>query len=105
MKLINSQFVRYELLIPATINFEILAKSFMKLLSERYVSPDKLFQLARILGISEDDMAQIIIFMQMRDAIRNTAPKLYKSIKHRQDILEAIIEALEELEEEEEENE
>jgi type III secretion protein W len=77
----------------------------MKLLEGRYVSPDKVIKLARFLGISEDLLAQIIIFSQMRDAIRNTSPRLYQSIKHRQEVLESILEALDEIEEEYEKDE
>jgi len=102
MNLINSQFEKYGLFLPPTIDFEALAKAFLKILSERYISAEKIFQLAKLLALSEE-LAQIIIFTQMRDATRNTAPKLYNSQKHRQDLLDALMEALEELEEKEEE--
>lgn len=105
MNLINSQFLQYSLRIPTTINFEILAKLFVKLLEGRYISADKIIQLASILGIAEELLAQIIVFNQFRDAVRNTSPKLYRSDKHRQEVIDAILEALEELEEEYEQNE
>jgi hypothetical protein len=41
----------------------------------------------------------------MRDAIRQIAPKLYKSDQHRQDLLGAFIDATEELDEKLEEEE
>lgn len=104
MNLINSQFQKYGLFLPPTIDFEALAKAFLKILSERYISAEKIFQLAKLLSLSEE-LAQIIIFTQMRDATRNTAPKLYNSQKHRQDLLDALMDALEELEEKEEEKE
>jgi type III secretion protein W len=47
--------------------------------------------------------ALLIVISQWRDAIRNVSPRLYKSNKQRDDLLNAIIEALEELEEQEEE--
>jgi len=37
--------------------------------------------------------------MQYRDAIRQLSPRLYKSFRHRQDLLLVILESLEELEE------
>jgi type III secretion protein W len=109
MNLVNSQFAKNSLTIPKTINFETLAKEFMKLISMRYISTTTVLQIGRALGLSHEILAQIIIYMQMRDATRNTALKLYKSSKHRREVLEILIEALEnledELEEEEEEEE
>jgi len=59
------------------------------------------------LGLSYDEMSQIIIFGQMRDAVRGVAPRLFRSNQHRHDVLMSFIEALEELEDrlEEEEDE
>lgn len=100
MNMIISQFGSYHISLPPRVTFELLAKLFLKLLSERYLSPDKILQLARLLGIKEEVAAQIIIFTQMRDAVRQVAPRLYRNQKHKQDALNVIIEALEELEEE-----
>ncbi len=87
----------------------MLAKHFMKALQERYPSADKILQLAMQLGLSEEILAQIIIFTQMRDGMRQVAPRLFKSDQHRQDLLNAFIDAIEDLderlEEEEEEEE
>lgn len=102
--LINKEFLNYDLPISPNINFEILAKQYMSLLDARYVSIERILQIAKFLDLSEI-MAQIIIFSNMRDAIRNTSLKLYKSTKHRQEILDAFIETLEELEEKLEEEE
>lgn len=105
MNLVTSQFLQYSLKIPPSINFETLSKLFVKLLEARYVSPEKILQNAALLGIAEELLAQIIVFNQFRDAIRNTSPKLYRSDKHRQEVIDAILEALEEIEEEYEEEE
>ncbi len=99
MSLIQNQFSNNKLTIPQRMSFELLAKEFMKLLKEKYLSPDKIMQMARTFGLSEEIIAQIIVFTQMRDAIRQVAPKLYRNNMHRQEALMAIIEALEELEE------
>ncbi len=71
----------------------------MKAVQERYPSADKILQLAAQLGLSDEVLAQVIIFTQMRDGIRQTAPKLFKSDQHRQDLLNAFIDAIEELDE------
>lgn len=104
LKLIIAAFKKNGISLPPRISFETLAKIFMKYLQERYPASDKVLQLALQLGISEE-MAQIIIFTQMRDAIRQVAPKLYRTQQHRQDVLMSFIEALEDLEEKMEEKE
>jgi type III secretion protein W len=71
----------------------------MKAIQERYPSADKIMQLGTQLGLSEELLAQIIVFTQMRDAVRQVAPKLFKSDQHRQDVLNAFIDAIEELDE------
>jgi len=103
MGLIKSQFNRDELTLPSRVNFEALARLLMKLLQERYPSPDKILKLAFVLGISEEVAAQIIIFTQYRDALRHISPKLFKSERHRQDLMMTIMETLSDLEEEVEE--
>ena len=100
MNLIASAFERQGLELPMRITFEMLAKQFMKVLQERYPSADKVLQLGIQLGLSEEILAQLIIFTQMRDATRQIAPKLYKSDQHRQDLINAFIRAIEELDEE-----
>jgi len=105
MNLINQQFKMNHLSLPIRLNFELLAKQFMSLFSERYITVDKIFQLGKMLGISEELLAQIIIYTQMRDAIRQISPRLYKNQQQKDDLLAAFLEALEELEEELEEDE
>ena len=57
------------------------------------------------LDLSYDEIAQIIVFGQMRDAVRGVAPRLFRSNQHRHDVLMSFIEALEEFEEKLEERE
>jgi type III secretion protein W len=105
MNLITSAFDRQGMQLPMRLTFEMLAKQFMKAVQERYPSADKILQLGIQLGLSEEILAQIIIFTQMRDAMRQIAPKLFKSDQHRQDLLNAFIDAIEELDERLEEEE
>ncbi len=109
MNLITSAFDRQGMQLPMRLTFEMLAKQFMKAVQERYPSADKILQLGVQLGLSEEVLAQIIVFTQMRDAMRQVAPRLFKSDQHRHDLLNAFIDAIEELderlEEEEEEEE
>jgi type III secretion protein W len=102
---IKSAFSRAQLALPAILSFEVLARELVKLLQERYPSSDKVLLLSRSLGISEEIAAQIIIFTQYRDAMRQISPKLFRSEKHRQDLLMCIIDALSDLEDMEEEEE
>jgi len=105
MNLINEAFQRAGLLLPSKVTFELLAKLFVQFLSERYPSMDKVLQLALKLGLSTEQLAQIILFTQMRDAVRGVAPKLFRSEQHRHDVLMSFLEALEELEDQIEEAE
>ncbi len=105
MRLVAGAFDRQGLIMPARISFEVLAKIFMKFLQERYPSVDKALLLSQQLGLSGNTLAQIILYMQFRDAIRQVAPKLFRDDRHRQEMLLCFIETLEELDEELEEEE
>ncbi len=100
MKMIHNQFLSFHQVAPADVTFELLAKQFLKLLQEKYVSIDKILQISSLLGVSSTTIGKIILFTQMRDAIRQVAPKLYRNNKHKQDVLDIFLEALEELEDE-----
>jgi type III secretion protein W len=101
MNLISSLFQKNALNMPAQLTFELLAKQFVLLLQERYPSSDKILQGAKRLGIEDWILAKIIVFSQMRDAIREVAlHQLYRSIEHRNELYNSLIEALERLEEE-----
>ena len=108
MNLIKESMSRENLKSPKKMTFELLAKLFTKFVQERYPSPDKVLRLASELGIDAEIIAQIIIFTQYRDAIRGVSPKLFRSNKHRQDLLMSLIETISELDdllEEEDEDE
>jgi len=108
MKLVYSSFDREGLSMTSRVTFELLAKLFVKFLMERYPSAEKVLQLGMQMGLSDELIAEMIIFTQMRDAVRQVAPRLFRNEQHRQDVLMTFIEALEDLEdkmEEEEEDE
>jgi type III secretion protein W len=105
MGLINKEFERNDLLLPGKLNFEVLAKQFVKIIADRYPSVDKILKLGISLGIGDDLIAQIIIYTQYRDAMRQVAPRLFKSEKQRQDILMTLLDALSDLEDELDEEE
>lgn len=99
-KLARKLFKKDKLAWPDDLDFEELSEQFMSLVEEKYPTSTKILSLARKLEISEDLLAQVIVFEQYRDAIREVAPRIYRNLKHRYDLLEAIIETLEELEDE-----
>ena len=105
MNLMRNEYQRRGQLYPIRLTFELLAKAFVQYLTERYPSMDKVLQLALKLGISSDLIGELIIFTQMRDAVRGVAPRLFRNEQHRHDVLLSFIEALEELEEKLEEEE
>lgn len=106
MKLIGSQCEKHHIPIPKGLDFEQLAKQFMRLVGERYPSSEKFLAAAKRLGLEDWILAKIIVLSQMRDAVRQVALyHIYKSLQHRNDMLLAILEALEDLEDELEEEE
>jgi type III secretion protein W len=108
IKLMQRQFTSYGLMLPARLDFEVLARLFVKILAERYMNSEKIMQTARALGIEEEIAAQIIVYTQMRDALRQTAPRYFRDLRHRDEQLKAYLDAIDTLEdklEEEEEKE
>lgn len=104
MGLMTKLFEKEGMELPSQITFEAVSKQFMSLAAERYPSASKVFLLAAKLGIDKALIAKIIVFSQLRDAIREVAAnQIYKSIQHRDELYMAIIEALEDLEDELEE--
>jgi len=103
MPMVKRQFDNAGLAIPNRVNFDALARLFMKILQERYPTSKKISQVAFTLGIAEEILAQIIIFSQYRDAIRNISPKFFRSHRHQRELFLALIETLSDLEDEEEE--
>lgn len=105
MPLMVREFQSYHLAFPGRLNFESLAKLFVKMLAEKYLSPDRIQQTAAALGISAEVAAQIVVYSQMRDALRNIAPRFFRNPQHRDDLLKHFLDLLEKLEEQYEEEE
>jgi type III secretion protein W len=97
MGLLRSLYNQYGIPFSDTLSFEKLAKDFIRLVEEKYPSAMKLLKQAEGMGLMED-LEKILVLMQYRDAIRGLSPRLYKSMRHRQDLLMVILETLEELE-------
>jgi type III secretion protein W len=57
------------------------------------------------MGLADEIIAEMIIFTQMRDAVRQVAPRLFRSDQHRQDVLTVFIDTLEDLDDKLEEDE
>ncbi|MEL7431507.1 MAG: HrpJ domain-containing protein [Chlamydiota bacterium] len=105
MSLIDHQFSIYETTKPQLLNFELLARAYLDALKERYPSPIKFRDLGKQLSIYHHLAAEIVIFTQMRDAVRQVSPRLYRDERHRKSMLQSWIDLLENLEEEYEEEE
>lgn len=101
-RLIRSLYDSHGLSDEDEVGFEELARNFIALVEERYPSVLKLLKQAEKMGLM-DETEKMIVLTQYRDAIRQLSPRLYKSLRHRQDLLLVILETLEELEEDEEE--
>ncbi len=105
MRLIQRGFSSYNLVLPSRLDFEIISRIFVKILAERFMNPDKIMQTAKLLGISEEAAGQMVIYSQMRDAIKQVAPKYFRDPRHREEILRALIDTIEKLEDQMEEEE
>lgn len=107
MRLIARFYKQHGLEPNIFLSFESLAKAFMGLVKERYPNGERVLSLAQILHIEDELLAQTITFAQLRDAVRSVSPRVYRNQQHQEDVLMAIIDALEEvddkLEDEEEE--
>ena len=101
MRLIQGLFKQNSLDLPEKLSFELISRQFVSLLQERYPSSDKVLNTAEKLGIEKWILAKIIIFSQLRDAVREVAiHQFYRSVEHRDEFYNAILQALEQLEEE-----
>lgn len=87
MKLIQREFSSYNLMLPPRLNFEQISRVFVKILSERFMNSEKIISAAKPMGIGEEIAAQIIIFSQMCDALKQIAPKYFRDPRHRDDLL------------------
>jgi type III secretion protein W len=105
MRILNQSYGQAGKSIPSGLNFETLAQAFMRLVDERYPSSPKILKTAEELALERDILAAIIIISQFRDAMRGVSPRVFKSLKDKDGLLEAIIKCLEELEEAKEEHE
>lgn len=104
MPLMDKMFARDGLQKPSQLTFENMSKQFMQLAGDRYPTSAKVLQGMSRLGIEKWIQAKIIALSQFRDAIRQVAAgQVYKSMQHRDELYNAILEALEELEDELEE--
>ncbi len=98
MKLIQKLFGTYNLAFPPRLDFEILSKLLIKILGERYMNPEKILMTAKLLGISEEAAAQLIVYGQMLDALKQIAPRYYRNVQHRDELRKAFLDALDKLE-------
>lgn len=84
--------------VPPQLTFQTMAKQFMVIAKERYPSADKVIQATVKLGVTTIE-EKIAVITQWRDAVREVSVnQVYRSIQHRDELFNAIIDALEELE-------
>ena len=97
-KLISDLFEKIPFPRPKLVTFENLAKILIRMVAERYMSPEKLMETAKALGLDEEEAAQIIIFTQMHDALRQISPKYFRTVQQRQDLSKLFVDTLEKTE-------
>ena len=105
MRLIEMQFGYYNLDFPTRITFEALGRLFIKILAERFMNPDKILQIFQVIGISAEAAAKLVICTQFRDALKQIAPRYYRTPQHRDELFKTILDTLEKIEDEMDEEE
>lgn len=104
-KLITSLFSKRGLSIPKVLTLETLSRIFVRILAEKYINMEKILSTAAFMEIADEIEAQIIIYAQMYDALRQIAPRYFRHKKHKQELYKAFIDTLEKLEKDKEEEE
>jgi type III secretion protein W len=104
INLMEKLFDKEGMPMPPQITFQTMTKQFMALAAERSPSALKVLQHAAKLGVEKILFGKIITISQFRDGVREVSvEKIYGSIKARDELFLAIIEALEDLEDEQQE--
>jgi type III secretion protein W len=99
LRLMRSMYKKYGMEAEEEdFDFEEIAKNFMQVVEDRYPSVLKILKQAEKMGLTQLE-EKIVLLTQYRDATRQLSPRLYKSLKHKQDLVTALLEALEELDE------
>lgn len=102
-KLLDRQFLALGLERPSQVNFQTLSRLLIKMLQERFINPEKIIETAKLLGIEDEVKAQIAVYAQMYEGLRQISPRYYRSPKHRNELIKTFVDTLEELEEQSEE--
>ncbi len=97
MKLIYASYQKLGILLPSSLTFINAAKQFIRILQDRYPNVDKILLLAAEFGLLEVLNGQVILFSTYRDALRQVAPRLFRSEKHKQDLSLLLALSLEKL--------
>lgn len=112
MKLVAKEFSHHSIALPKDLNFEEIAKAFMRTVNDRFPSDEKFRLVVAKLGVERSTIGSIILMSQMRDAIREVDGKrLYgrgstdeKIVQnHKDELWKAVIGGLESLEDDYEE--
>ncbi|WP_192875485.1 HrpJ domain-containing protein [Candidatus Similichlamydia epinepheli] len=107
-KMVNRLFVQYGLESLPKMSFEIMSKTFMRFVSDRFPSPENTRHLIGQMGAHDSVPGLIVLGMQVRDALREVDPyKLFgygtdanSALLHKEELTKTILEVLEELENE-----
>ena len=103
MELMQKEFEQAGMSFPQDLTFEKMAVAFLKIISDRYPSLEKILDSIHF-STFMDILGKIITCNQFRDALPQTSTAfLFRSLQHRDEVKKAILDALEKLEDELEE--
>ncbi len=96
---IIKEFEQYGITMPELLTFMLLAREYIKLIQVKYPTKDKVFSMAPHLGIGDDLDGQSIIFNWLRIATYETAPRLFQTLRQREDVRKALRDAISKIDE------
>lgn len=98
-------FASNGLMVPAQLNFRTLSMELIKFLDEKYPSSSKALQIAKQLGLSEELIAQSLLFNRLRASLPEIPPRLFQGEEHKKMVDGTLLELLDTIEEQLEEEE
>lgn len=89
--------VRKNSIATPEMNYQNLAKLFVKILQDKYPSPEKILYLKHDLKIESSLHAQEAVFSIMCSGLKNISKKLFRNQKHQEELTQCFLMALEAL--------
>lgn len=102
-KALFKQFMRYQIPLSSEqierISFESQAKAFCQFIADRFPNTARLMQLLTSMGLANNEIGQLLIIYQWQRALLDSSPKLYRDLRHRDTIMQVLLDSAQAIEE------